>query len=143
MLLSLDGTFLLQILNFLVFWTLLNFLFIGPTQRAIAGRQRHIAELYAKGDEYLAQAGALQAEAEAIYAEGRRATDEIMRGASSQASTEVRAIENKAVEEGSAIVQLAHATVASERATAVAAQGPFVQELARSMVAKAVNGDAA
>jgi F-type H+-transporting ATPase subunit b len=143
MLLSLDGTFLLQILNFLAFWTLLNFLFIGPTQRAVAARQRHIAELYAKGDEYLAQAGALQAEAEAIYAEGRRATDEIMRGAASQASTEVRAIENKAVEEGSAIVQLAHTTVASERAKAVAAQGPFVQELARSMVAKAVNGDAA
>jgi F-type H+-transporting ATPase subunit b len=143
MLLSLDGTFLVQILNFIVFWALLNYLFIAPTRRAIEARQRHIAEQYKHGDEFLAQTAALQAEAEAIYADARRTTDEIMREASSRASDQTHGIENKAVEEGNAIVQLAHATVAAERAQAVAAQGPFVQELARTMVAKAVDGDAA
>ena len=39
MLLSIDGTLLVQILNFVVFWVLLNFLFIAPTRRVIEERQ--------------------------------------------------------------------------------------------------------
>lgn len=138
MLLSLDGTFLIQILNFIVFWALLNQFFIAPTRRAIEERQRAIATQYAEGDAFAAQARQLRAQADEILSEARRKTEEAMRAAASRASDETWAIENKALEESNAIVQLAHATVASERAQAVAAQRPFVEELARSMVGKAM-----
>lgn len=139
MLLQLDGTFLVQILNFIAFWVLLNYFFIAPTQRAIEARLRHIAEQHREGDELAARAKQLRGQTEEILGEARRKTEEIMRAAAMQAADETKAIENKALEEANAIVQLAHATAATERAQAVATQGPFVNELARSMVDKALN----
>src|SRR5579872_2550964 len=118
MLLSIDGTFLIQILNFIVFWTLLNFLFIGPTRRAIEERQRYIAGVYAAADAFAAEAATLQAEADAILTAARRQTDDAMRTAAARASEESHAIERNAANEAAAQVQLAHATVARERAEA-------------------------
>jgi F-type H+-transporting ATPase subunit b len=138
MLLSLDGTFLVQILNFVVFWMLLNVLFIAPTRRAIETRQRFIETQYREADEFSARARALQAQAEAIIDEARRKTEEAMRAAAAEGAEESRAIERKALEEVAATIALAHATVANERAEAVAKQGPFVEELAQSMVDQAL-----
>jgi F-type H+-transporting ATPase subunit b len=137
MLLSIDGTFLVQILNFIVFWVLLNYLFIGPTQRAIEQRRAYVEGLYREGDEMAAKAAALQAQADAIMNEARRRTDEAMRTASAQAADEAHVIERKAAEEAAASVALAHATVANERKEALEKQQAFVTELARSMVQRA------
>ncbi len=137
MLLSIDGTFLVQILNFIVFWTLLNYLFIAPTRRAIEQRLAYVKQLYHEGDEMASKAKTLQAQANAILAEARRRTDEALRTAAGQAADEVHLIERKAAEEAQATVQLAHATVAAERTQALEKQQAFVKELARSMVARA------
>lgn len=141
MLLSIDGTFLIQILNFILFWVLLNFLFIAPTRRAIEARQKYVTDLYREGDEFAAKAKQLQAKADAILADARRQTDEAMRSAAGLASDEVHAIERKAAEEAAATVQLAHATVANERAEAIDKQQAFVAELARSMVERAIGAE--
>jgi len=141
MLLSIDGTFLVQALNFIVFWALLTFVFIAPTRRAIEARQRHIASLYKEGDEFAAQAKELRAQAEAELDGARRRVDEAMRAAAARASDEAHDIERQASEEAAATVALAHATVANERAQAVAKQGPFVEELARSMAEHALRID--
>ena len=135
--LSIDGTFLVQILNFIVFWILLNWLFIRPTRRAIEARRQYVAKLYDDADAFGRQATALQAEADGILGAARRQTDEMMRQASAQASQATHEIERGASEEAAATVQLAHATVASERSQALSKQQSFVQELARSMVEKA------
>ena len=137
MLLSIDGTFLFQILNFIIFWMLLTYVFIAPTRRAIEQRQRYIAGLYHTADEFAAQAAALQAQADATLNEARRQTDEVMRAAAARASDEAHAIEREAAHDAAAVVQLAHATVATERAQAVERQQAFVHELARSMVQRA------
>ena len=137
MLLTLDGTFLAQILNFIVFWVLLNYLFIAPTRRVIERRQRYVAQLFREGDELGARAKTSRAKADAILAEARRRTDEAMRAAAGRASDESHLIERKAADEAAAIVQLAHATVASEHKAALDKQQSFVDELARSMVARA------
>jgi len=139
MLLSFDGTLLVQILNFVVFWVLLNYLFIGPTRRAIEARQRFIAEQYAQADALTAQARDAQAQADAILDEARRTVDEAMRAAATRASDEVHAIERKASEDATSTVTRAHATVADERSQAIAKQGPFVDELARSMAQRALS----
>jgi F-type H+-transporting ATPase subunit b len=138
MLLSIDGTFLVQILNLIVFWVLLNYVFIAPTRRAIEARMRYIEDLQTQSDEAVAKARELDAEAEAILAEARRAVDEAMRGAASQASDEAHAIERRAAEEATAAIALAHATVAGEREQAVAKQGPFIADLARTMAERAL-----
>jgi F-type H+-transporting ATPase subunit b len=138
MLLALDGTFFVQILNFIVFWVLLNYIFIAPTRRAIEARQQHIAKQYKEGDAFAAHAREVQAQADAILNEARRHVDEAMRAAASQASDEAHEIERSASEEAAARVSLAHATVAGEREQAVAKQGPFVAELAQSMADRAL-----
>jgi F-type H+-transporting ATPase subunit b len=137
MLLSIDGTFFVQILNFIVFWMLLNYLFIAPTRRAIEERQKYVANLYREGDELVAQARALQAEADGILAAARRRTEEAMRTAAARASDESHAIERYANEEAAATVALAQATVASERSAAREKQEDFINELARTMVERA------
>ncbi len=137
MLLSIDGTFLIQIANFILFWVLLNYLFVAPTRRAIEARQRYVSGLYQEAADFAAQAAAHRAQAEEILNGARRQTDERMRAAAAQASEEGHTIEQKALNEAAATVQLAHATVAAERADALAKQQRFVAELARSMVERA------
>jgi F-type H+-transporting ATPase subunit b len=139
MLLSIDGTFIAQILNFLVFWVLLNFVFIAPTRRAIEERMRVIAGHQREAVALRERAAALKAEADALFDAARRRTDEIMREAATKATTEIHDIERKAAEEAAASIALAHAAVASERARATEKQGPLVQDLARAMVNRAID----
>ncbi|MDQ6767810.1 MAG: ATP synthase F0 subunit B [Candidatus Eremiobacteraeota bacterium] len=141
MLLSIDGTFLAQALNFILFWVLLNQFFIGPTRRAIEQRQKYVANLYHESDAFAAQAKALQSQADAILSEARRQTDEAMRAAAAQAADEVHEIERTAADEAAAIVQRAHTTVRTERKEALEKQQAFVSELARSMVVRATDGE--
>jgi len=138
MLLSIDGTFLVQILNFVAFWLLLNVLFIAPTRKVLEERQRLIATQHREGDALRAQAAELRAQAAALLDDARRKTDEVIRTAAAQASAETSTIEKKAAEEAAATVALAHANVASERAQASAKQSGFVTELARSMSDRAL-----
>ena len=137
MLLSIDGTFLVQILNFILFWVLLTTVFIAPTRRAIAQRQRYIAELYKDAETSGGEAAALRAQADEQLGKARRQTDELLREAAAEAARRGHDIERLASEEAAATVQLAHATVASERGQALEKQQVFVQELARSMVDRA------
>jgi len=143
MLLTIDGTFLVQILNFVVFWVLLNYVFIAPTRRAIEERLRLIAATQRESRELRERAAALQAEADALIDAARRRTEEIMREAATRAAAASHDIERKASDEAAASVALAHAAVASERAHATEKQGLLVQELARAMVNRAVEMEGA
>jgi F-type H+-transporting ATPase subunit b len=139
MLLSIDGTFLVQILNFVVFWVLLNYVFIAPTRRAIEERMRVIAGQNREAEALRTQATALKMEADTLIDAARRRTEEIMREAAARAAVETHDIEHSAAEEAAASVAHAHTSVASERAQATQKQGPFVEELARAMVKRAVD----
>jgi F-type H+-transporting ATPase subunit b len=139
MLLTIDGTFLVQMLNFIVFGILLNVVFIAPTRRAIEARMRIIAEQQREARAFRDQADALKAEADAVIDAARRHTDEVMRDAAARAAAEVHEIERKSSEEAAAHIALAHASVASERLRATEKQGPLVEDLARAMVTRAVD----
>jgi F-type H+-transporting ATPase subunit b len=143
MLLSIDGTFLVQVLNFILFWVLLNYLFIRPVRRSIDARQQYIAQLYRQADDLAAQAAQARAQAQAILDAARRQTQETMRRAAAEAAAQAHEIERRAAEEAAAAVQLAHATVAAERVAAREKQQAFVEELARSMVRRATGAERA
>src|SRR5262252_9272578 len=98
MLLTLDGTFLVQMVNFVIFWVLLNWLFIAPTRRAIEERQRFVARLHADADAARAQARALESEAAGLLDEARRRTDELMREGAAKATATAKEIERLATE---------------------------------------------
>lgn len=141
MLLSPDGTLLVQMLNFVAFWLLLNALFIAPTRRAIEARQRIIAEHRRAADEANAKTASLGAQAAAILDDARRRTDEIMREGAANAAAAAKDIEKLALEDASATVALAQARVAAEHAEATAKQDLFVGELARTMASRALAVD--
>ena len=142
MLLQPDGTLLVQMLNFIVFFVLLNVLFIAPTRRAIEERQRLIAGRYQEADALRGEAATIESQAASILDDARKRTDEIMRTAAARASAEAHDIERGAAEEAAATVALAHANVATERAAAVDKQGPFITELANAMTQRALEGAA-
>jgi F-type H+-transporting ATPase subunit b len=139
MLLSIDGTLLVQILNFVVFWVLLNFVFIAPTRKAIEERQRIIATQHREAEDLRKRAAAVRAQADAIIDDARRRTAETMREAAARASVEVAEIERQAYEGAAATIARAQATVASELKQATAKQTPFVAELANAMVKRALD----
>jgi len=139
MLLNIDGTFIAQMLNFVVFWLLLNYVFIAPTRRAIEERMRLIDEQHSQAQALRARAAALKAEADALFDVSRRRTDEIMREAAARAAAEAHEIERKSNDDATASVTLAHAQVASERSQAVEKQAALVDDLARAMVKRAVD----
>ena len=141
MLLSIDGTFIVQMLNFVVFGVLLNIVFIAPTRRAIEERMRVIAEQQREARAFREQAAAVKVESDAVIDSGRRRTDEIMREAAARAAAEAHEIERKASDQAAASVAVAHASVALERARATAKQGPLVEDLARAMVSLVVDLD--
>ena len=143
MLLQPDGTLIVQILNFVAFWMLLNWLFIAPTRRAIEERQRVIAKLHADADAARASASALEGEAAGLRDDARRRTDEIMRDGAAKAAASAKEIERRAAEEAAATIALAQAKVATERADAAAKQDVFVGELARSMAHRALGAESA
>lgn len=143
MLLQPDGTLIVQILNFVAFWMLLNWLFIAPTRRAIEERQRVIAKLHADADAARASASALEGEAAGLLDDARRRTDEIMRDGAAKAAASAKEIERRAAEEAAATIALAQAKVATERADAAAKQDVFVGELARSMAHRALGAESA
>lgn len=143
MLLQPDGTLIVQILNFAVFWVLLNWLFIAPTRRAIVERQRVIAKLHADAEAARARAAAFDAEGAALLDDARRRTDEIMRDGAAKAAMSAKEIERRAIEEAAATVALAQAKVSTERADAAAKQDVFIGELARTMAQRALGAESA
>ncbi|MBC5825696.1 MAG: ATP synthase F0 subunit B [Candidatus Eremiobacteraeota bacterium] len=133
-----DGTLFVQILNFVVFWMLLNFFFIRPTQRKIDERLRHVARQYEEADASAAQSAAIMEQASGIVRDAARRAEALMREAAGRAAKETSAIEKDAVAQAATATENARATVAAERDRAQAAALPLIGELAREMVTKAM-----
>ncbi len=60
MFLSLDGTVFVQLINFAIFFALLNVLFLRPVGRAIAKRRAYIDNLVSDYDRYQETARSLR-----------------------------------------------------------------------------------
>src|SRR5579871_6787482 len=95
MFLSLDGTLFVQLLNFAIFFALLNVVFLRPVGRAIAKRRAYIDGLVSDYDRYQAEAHKLRSEAEAIRAEARRRAEQTVAAARAAASNEAAAISRR------------------------------------------------
>lgn len=133
-----DGTLVVQLINFAIFFALLNVLFFGPVSKAIRKRREYINSVTADYDTYQAEANALRAQAEDVRSGARRDAEAIIAKARAEASNQSAAIAQEYGQKAQAEVERAHRTVEGELAAARANQDQAVRELAGLMVDRTI-----
>src|SRR5690348_4328603 len=86
--LSIDGTLVVQLLNFAVFFAVLSVVFLKPVAGAIAKRRQYIDSLVTDYDRYQAEAHDLRAQAEEVRAAARLSAEQQVAAARAAASNE-------------------------------------------------------
>jgi F-type H+-transporting ATPase subunit b len=138
--LSLDGTLVVQLINFVVFLAILNVIFMKPVGAAIARRRAYIDGLKHDFEQLQHDADELRGQAETRRLAARREADEALAKARVAAAQEADAIVAAAQGRAVAITAQAHAEVAKEVSAARAEEPRVVDVLAGEMVNRALGG---
>ena len=130
MFLSLDGTLVVQLINFAIFFALLNVVFLRPVGRAIAKRRDYINGLVSDYERYQDEARKLREEAESIRAAARRKAEQTVAAARAAASNEAADISSGYARQAKSTIEAAQSTAAGELETARAGEGEAARRLA-------------
>ena len=136
MFLSVDGTFWIQLINFAIFFAILNWVFLRPVGRAIAERRKYINSLTQDYDRYQAGAAECEAQAESIRAAARREAAAEVAKMRAQASNDTAQIAQEYHAKATAEVAQAQKTVQAELQAARASHAGTAQELAALMLSR-------
>lgn len=134
MFLKLDGTFIVQLVNFAIFFALLNVVFIQPVGKAIVKRRQYINSVTSDYDRYQEQAAALRSQAQSVRAAARHQADAALSKSRADSSNEAAALSAQYNERVAQTIEQADRTVAAELERARSAQPQLVHELAGLMV---------
>jgi F-type H+-transporting ATPase subunit b len=143
MLLSLDGTLVVQLVNFVIFLAILNAIFLKPVGAAIAKRRAYIDGVAADIETFEAQRKTLAIEADDVRAAARRAADTAIAQARAAGQAEAAVIVADHQAQAAAIAAEAQATVALEIGQARFSEREVVESLARTMLERAVGPELA
>ena len=138
MLLQIDGTLVLQLINFAIFFALVNMLFMKPVREAIEKRQAYIAGVLADEEVALSEAHSVAGSAEAKRAAARREADARLMKARAEAGAEADGILAQNADVAAMHIEKAQQTVAAEIATLREAEPRIVAELSALMLGKAL-----
>jgi F-type H+-transporting ATPase subunit b len=138
MFLRLDGTFWIQLVNFVIFFALLNVVFLRPVSRAIKKRREYINSVTTDYDRFQAEARELREQAEALRAGARRDAETILARARADASNETATLSTHYGQQVQQAVESATRTVAGELNEARANEQQLVLQLAAVMVERTV-----
>ncbi len=138
MFLQLDGTFWIQLINFAIFFALLNVLFLRPVSRAIRKRREYINSVTADYDRYQAEAKALRAQAEDVRLQARRQAEAAIAKARAEASNKAAELSVEYNAQVQSTIASADATVEGELKNARANEDQIVKQLADLMVQRTV-----
>jgi F0F1-type ATP synthase membrane subunit b/b' len=138
MFLSLDGTFVVQLINFAIFFALLNVLFLRPVGQAIRKRREYIDGVVSDYAAYQASARALREQAERVRAEARREAEQKIASARADASNEAAELASGFASTVQSTVEEAHNNARSELAQARTNEERLVKELSEIMVDRAL-----
>jgi|SRR5579863_3667295 len=108
-----DGTLVVQLINFAIFFAVLSVVFLRPVSRAIRERRDYLNSLTTDYDAYQAEANALRAQAESERAGARRDAAAAIAKARASASNESAELGARYAAQVQATVDGAHQTVAS------------------------------
>jgi len=138
MFLKLDGTFIVQLVNFAIFFALLRVVFIRPVSKAIVKRREYINSLTNDYDRYQAEAASLRTQAESIRAAARREAEAALAKARAEASNEAAALSTQYNQQVAQIIEEANRIVAAELDAARSSEPQIVRDLANLMVERTV-----
>ena len=138
MFLSLDGTFWVQLVNFAVFFALLNVLFLKPVGRAIRKRREYIDGVASDYAKYQADARAWRDRAEQVRAQARREAEQRIAKARADASNEAAELATRFAGEAQSTVEEAQRSANAELDRARADEDRLVQQLADLLVDRSV-----
>jgi F-type H+-transporting ATPase subunit b len=132
--LCVNGTLVVQLVNFAIFFAVLNVVFIRPVAKAIAKRRAYINSLVSDYARYQAEAQTLRAEAEDIRAGARREAEHLVATARARASNEAADVSSHYALQAQSIVEQAQKTAQNEFEAARAGEGETVRGLAALML---------
>ncbi len=138
MFLSLDGTFWVQLLNFAIFFAILNVVFLRPVGEAIKKRRQYIDSVQSDYDRYIHQVETLRSEADGKRAAARRAAEESVAKARAAGENEADGINAEAAQRAEAIADDARKHVASEMESARSRKDELSQALAKTLLDRAI-----
>jgi F-type H+-transporting ATPase subunit b len=137
-LLSLDGTLVVQLINFLVFLVVLNAIFLKPVGAAIAKRRAYIDGVSRDIEQYEADVKLLRAQAEEKRAAARREADAVIAQARSQGQTEAASIGADFSARAAELTEAAQAEVAREITQARSSEQQIIENLADTLLNRAL-----
>jgi F-type H+-transporting ATPase subunit b len=142
MLLSLDGTLFVQLVNFIIFLVILNAIFLRPVGRAIASRRAYIDKVGMDIAQFEYDLKSLRALGDEKRAAARRKADATVAAARAEAQGEAVSIIADHQAQAGAIIAEAQATAGLEVAQARTSGAAVVESLAREMLERAVGPEA-
>ncbi|MEO9170629.1 MAG: ATP synthase F0 subunit B [Candidatus Baltobacteraceae bacterium] len=138
MFLSTDGTFWVQLINFAIFFVVLNWIFLRPVGAAIAKRRAYIESLTSDYDRAQAEGTELRNRAEAIRTDARREAEAAVVRNRADAQNEAAQITSDSAARASNIVEDAHRVVEGELAAVRPQQDALAVQLAHNILGKIV-----
>lgn len=132
------GTFVVQFVNFVIFFAILNVVFIRPVAKAIVKRREYINSVTNDYDRYQAEAHELRTQAESIRATARREAEQLLAQERATASNQAGAIAAESNAKAAEIMAQAERTVSAELKAARANEPQVVRDLATLMVDRAL-----
>jgi F-type H+-transporting ATPase subunit b len=142
MLLSLDGTLFVQLVNFIIFLVILNVIFLKPVGSAIAARRAYIDKVGADIAQFEYDLKSLRVQADEKRAAARRRADATIAEARATAQAEAAQIVADHLEQAGAIIAEGQATAGLEVAQARMSGAAVIESLAREMLERAVGPEA-
>ena len=138
--LNLDGTLIVQLINFAIFFAVLSVVFLRPVSNAIKERRAYINSLMSDYDKYQHDAVLLRAEAENERSGARRDAVEMIAKARASASNEAAHLTADYNAKVQSTVNAAHQTVESELDAARVQEDAVVRQLADMMLDRTIGG---
>jgi F-type H+-transporting ATPase subunit b len=136
--LSIDGTLVIQLINFAIFFAVLSVVFLRPVAAAIQRRRQYINSLTADYARYQGEAQSLRAQAEGVRAAARREAEQRISAARAQTSNEVAEISTRYSQQVQGIIEDAQRTAESELEAARSREEQAVREVADLMVSRVI-----
>ena len=134
MFLSLDGTFVVQLVNFAIFFALLNVLFLRPVGNAIRKRREYIDGVVSDYAKYQGDAKTLRERAERVSADARREAEQQVAKSRADASNKTAELASQYASQVQSTVEEATRNAGAELTRARANEERLVKQLADVMV---------
>lgn len=128
----------MQLINFTIFFAILNVIFLRPVSAAIRRRRQYINSLVSDYDRYQAEASSLRAQAEGIRAAARRDAESHVGAQRALASNEAAELATGYSQRAQRVVEGAHETAEREFDEARAGESGAVQGLAVFMLERVI-----